>query len=172
MKKFNLQYVALIPLFCVVFVSGCAKEPVEKPMGTETVAEVIEKEQTTQDVVEEVTQETAVPDVELARVHFPFDKFTLTDEARVVLASNAMVMKSAPELNVSIEGHCDTRGSDEYNLSLGERRAQVVKNYLVSLGVSAERLETISYGEEMPVDKTSTETAWALNRRAEFKALN
>jgi peptidoglycan-associated lipoprotein len=83
-----------------------------------------------------------------------------------------VILQTSPDLRVSIEGHCDDRGSDEYNLALGERRARAVRNFLVSLGVSPERMETISYGEEMPVNPKKTETAWAMNRRAEFKQLN
>ena len=86
--------------------------------------------------------------------------------------ANTIILKSSPTLKVSIEGHCDSRGSDEYNLALGERRAHVVKSYLVSLGVASDRLETISYGEELPADSAMTKTAWAMNRRTEFKAIN
>ena len=75
------------------------------------------------------------------------------------------------QVRVSIEGHCDQRGSDEYNLALGERRARAAMEYLVSLGVAPDRLQVISYGEEMPLDSGSSEDAWARNRRDEFKVL-
>jgi len=108
---------------------------------------------------------------DLTRIHFDFDQFTLSPEARQTLAANATIIKAAPGLRVRIEGHCDERGSDEYNLALGERRAQAAKDYLVSLGVPTDRLELISYGEELPLDPASNEAAWAKNRRAEFKAI-
>ncbi|RMF47475.1 MAG: peptidoglycan-associated lipoprotein Pal, partial [Deltaproteobacteria bacterium] len=108
---------------------------------------------------------------QLQRIHFDFDQFTLSPEARDILAANAALLNANPGLKVRIEGHCDERGSDEYNLALGERRAVAARDYLVSLGVAADRLSTISYGEEMPLDAGHDEAAWAKNRRAEFKAV-
>ncbi|OHB25742.1 MAG: peptidoglycan-associated lipoprotein [Desulfuromonadaceae bacterium GWC2_58_13] len=105
----------------------------------------------------------------LNRIFFEFDQFTLTPEARDILAKNAEYMKANTGLRVRIEGHCDERGSDEYNLALGERRASATKNYMVSLGVDSDRLTIISYGEEMPLDPGRSESAWSQNRRAEFK---
>lgn len=108
---------------------------------------------------------------ELKRVHFDFDQFILDDEARAALEQNAAFLQANSSLNVVIEGHCDERGSDEYNLALGERRASAAKQYLVSLGVDEDRLSIISYGEEKPLVDRSSEQAWAENRRAEFKAI-
>lgn len=105
----------------------------------------------------------------LERIFFKFDQYTLTPDARETLAGNARFLQANPELMVKIEGHCDERGSDEYNLALGERRARSVQSYMVSLGVPASRMSIISYGEEIPLDPQSTEDAWAKNRRAEFK---
>jgi peptidoglycan-associated lipoprotein len=82
-----------------------------------------------------------------------------------------MVLKSAPMLKVKIEGHCDERGSDDYNLALGEQRAQATMDYMRSLGVSASQMATVSMGEMAPLDPASNEAAWAKNRRAEFKAM-
>jgi len=107
----------------------------------------------------------------LERVHFDYNQFTLDAPARVTLERNAVFLRNNPALKVVIEGHCDERGSDEYNLALGERRAVAVKNYLVSLGIAADRLRVISYGEEMPLVAEANEEAWAKNRRAEFKAV-
>jgi len=89
--------------------------------------------------------------------------------AKQILQSNADLLTVAPAVKVLIEGHCDERGSDEYNLALGEKRALATKSYLVSLGVAAGRMGVISYGEEMPIDPASTSAAWAQNRRANFK---
>ena len=108
----------------------------------------------------------------MEKIYFDFDQFTLSAEARDTLADNAKYLKMNGGVQVVIEGHCDERGSDEYNLALGESRAIAAKNYLVSLGVSAKRLSVISYGEEKPAVKGSNESAWAKNRRAEFKAVN
>jgi peptidoglycan-associated lipoprotein len=105
----------------------------------------------------------------LERIFFEFDRYTLGDEARATLSRNAAFLKAHPDMKIIVEGHCDERGSDEYNLALGERRARAVQNYLVTLGVSANRVRIISYGEEIPLDRSGTEAAWAKNRRAEFK---
>ena len=173
MKKMNLLHSTIIPLLCIVLIAGCAKEPVVEPIDAEVLNEAVQKEQTSQNVDNaDILDNTTVTDVELERVYFSFDQFTLTNKARRVLDANAIILKSSPTLKVSIEGHCDSRGSDEYNLALGERRAHVVKSYLVSLGVASDRLETISYGEELPADSAMTKTAWAMNRRTEFKAIN
>jgi peptidoglycan-associated lipoprotein len=105
----------------------------------------------------------------LQTVHFEFDKYSLTSETRNVLNANAVWLRNNPGVSVRIEGHCDERGTEEYNQVLGENRAISVKKYLVTLGVAPDRLYTISYGEAMPADPRSNEEAWAKNRRAEFK---
>jgi len=107
----------------------------------------------------------------MGNVYFDFDQFTLSAEARKTLADNAKYLKANSGTQVVVEGHCDERGSDEYNLALGESRALAAKNYLVSMGVSAKQLSVISYGEEKPAVMGSNEEAWAKNRRAEFKAV-
>jgi peptidoglycan-associated lipoprotein len=107
----------------------------------------------------------------LQRIQFAFDQHTLSDQARETLAGNAAWLKANPGARVVIEGHCDERGSDEYNLALGERRALAAQNYLVSLGIAASRLSTISYGEERPLTPGQSEEAWEQNRRAEFKVV-
>lgn len=104
----------------------------------------------------------------LRSINFGYDQATLTEEAKGILAANAQWLNGKSNVNLQIEGHCDSRGSIEYNLSLGERRAQAVKNYMVGLGVSASRLTIISYGEEKPLDTAESESAWAKNRRANF----
>lgn len=101
-------------------------------------------------------------------VYFEYDKSTLLPEVQEMLKENAEWLKDNPDVSAIIEGHCDERGSNEYNIALGDRRAQSVKTFLVDLGVAAERLTPISYGEEKPVDTASTEEAWAKNRRAHF----
>jgi len=99
------------------------------------------------------------------RVFFGFDKYDLTPEARTTLERQAFWLRKYPSATVTIEGHCDERGTREYNLALGERRASAAKDYLIALGVDAGRLSTISYGKERPVAFGSNDEAWAQNRR-------
>lgn len=99
---------------------------------------------------------------------FAYDSYSLGSEARAVLKRNADWLKSNPSATVQIEGHCDERGTTEYNLALGERRANAARDYLVRLGVNSSRVSVISYGEERPSDPGHDESAWARNRRAAF----
>ena len=101
-------------------------------------------------------------------IHFAFDRYDLTDESKGTLQTLATFLNQAAGASMTIEGHADERGTAEYNLALGEKRAQAVKEYLVSLGVSPGRLTTVSFGEERPLDPGHNELAWSLNRRAHF----
>ncbi len=105
----------------------------------------------------------------LQTVYFEFDKYSLTGATRSTLKANAEWLRNNPEVLVRIEGHCDERGTLEYNQVLGENRVISAKKYLVSLGIDPNRLYTISYGESMPANPGHNEEAWAKNRRAEFK---
>jgi len=104
----------------------------------------------------------------LKEIYFNFDRYNLRPDARSTLKANADWLKSHPSVRVEIEGHCDERGTSEYNLALGAKRAQSAKDYLVTLGVSADRLSTISYGEELPACKPKTQECWQRNRRDRF----
>jgi peptidoglycan-associated lipoprotein len=104
----------------------------------------------------------------LKDVYFSFDRYDLEGEARETLKVNADWLKRNPAARIEIEGHCDERGTNEYNLALGAKRAQAAKDYLITLGIATERLSTISYGEEIPVCKESNESCWSQNRRARF----
>lgn len=101
-------------------------------------------------------------------VYFDYDSAILRDDARESLKANAGSLKKLAQLRLQIAGHCDERGTQSYNLALGERRAQAVRDYLAQLGVPADRLITISYGKEKPADAGNDEAAWAKNRRCEF----
>ncbi len=104
----------------------------------------------------------------LADIHFEYDSAGLTEQSRATLERHAVWLQTRRGLRVTIEGHCDQRGTVEYNLALGEQRARAAWDYLVSLGVAADRLRTVSYGKERPLDPGGTEQAYALNRRAHF----
>lgn len=103
-------------------------------------------------------------------VRFGYDSSTIEDEARQNLEYNAQILRQNPGFKVQLEGHCDERGTADYNLALGAKRAQSVKDFLISLGVERGRLDTISYGEEVPLDPEINEAAFARNRRVHFSA--
>lgn len=104
----------------------------------------------------------------LKRVHFEFDEASITSSAKPVLDENAKILKEKTDLKVRVEGHCDERGSTQYNLALSERRAHAAKQYLTDMGVPANRIETVGYGKEQLLDKGNDESAHARNRRAEM----
>ncbi|HDP24624.1 MAG TPA: peptidoglycan-associated lipoprotein Pal [Deltaproteobacteria bacterium] len=162
-------------------VTGCAKKAVAPP-EVEVTPPVVEtpKVTTEMDMAEMVDPEVEarrILDQEMAEfenrdISFEFDKFNLTPEARKILAEKASFLNANPGVNILIEGHCDERGTREYNLALGDRRANSAKDYLVFLGIRPDRISTISYGKERPLDPASNEEAWAKNRRANFVILN
>ena len=128
---------------------------------------------------EETTTGEGLPDIDAERllfspasglemVYFDFDSYTLRPDTREALKRNAEKIRRVPNVVIQIEGHCDERGTQEYNLALGERRALAVREYLIQLGVSGDRMITISYGEEDPMEPGHSEAAWAKNRRCEF----
>ncbi len=108
-------------------------------------------------------------DVPLAMIHFDFDKYNIRSDAEATLQKNASWLKDNQRVNIIIEGNTDEWGTEEYNMALGERRAMAAKSYLTNLGVSGDRLSTISYGESRPLDPAHNDAAWAQNRRDEFK---
>jgi len=107
---------------------------------------------------------------QLQTVYFEYDRFDIRSDQQETLRQNAKVIQAYPDVNIQVQGHCDERGSEEYNLALGDKRARAGKDFLVDLGISPDRLSTISFGEERPVDPGHDETAWAKNRRDEFVA--
>jgi peptidoglycan-associated lipoprotein len=104
----------------------------------------------------------------LADVYFDYDQARLSDQARGILEKHALWMQNHRAAKIQIEGHCDERGTTDYNLALGEQRARAARDYLVNLGVAGDRITTVSYGKERPLDPASNEAAWAKNRRAHF----
>jgi peptidoglycan-associated lipoprotein len=108
----------------------------------------------------------------LEKIYFDFDATTLSEQARTSLANNAERLRKNSTVTVRIEGHCDERGSDEYNLALGEKRAKTAMHYLVTMGIPAKRLSVLSYGKEKPADSGHDEAAWSKNRRDEFVVMS
>ena len=164
MQKKKWYFLALLFVIPVMLISvSCQKKVVDAT--PEPVAE--QKEEVV------VTKEEAVvykaPDVVMQEdIYFDFDKSTLTAAAQDNLLRKAEWLRENSDATVTIEGHCDERGTNEYNLALGDRRAESAKAFLVDLGIDPSRLTTISYGEERPVDPRNMEEAWAKNRRDHF----
>ncbi|MBI3576282.1 MAG: peptidoglycan-associated lipoprotein Pal [Gammaproteobacteria bacterium] len=167
MKKIGLWAVML----CAVVLVGCAgtvrKEPPpveDRSAGTET--------QGVGDKAAADAQALAARQAELlakTRVHFAFDSSAIDDEARAIIEAHASYLAANPQIRLALEGHCDERGTREYNLALGERRAQAVEKLMRALGVGGNRVTTVSYGEEKPLDVEHNESAWRQNRRVEIQ---
>ena len=104
----------------------------------------------------------------LQSIHFAYDAFTLDSATKTTLKSNAQILKDKTSLKIQVEGHCDNRGGIQYNVALGEKRANSVKKFLVAQGISADRITTVSFGKEKPIAQGETEEAYAQNRRANF----
>lgn len=170
MKQSKLLSLALI-LGLVLLLSACSKKPVmvAEPAPTPVVSEVPAASAPTAPAADTSSATmTTLTGSQLETVYFEYDAHVLSPVARQTLERNAELLRKEAGLAVIVEGHCDERGSDEYNLALGELRATTVKGYLVTLGVAAERLKTLSYGEERPAVPGTEEAAWAKNRRAAF----
>ncbi|MCB2013640.1 MAG: peptidoglycan-associated lipoprotein Pal [Sphingobium sp.] len=149
----------------VIALSACAKkEPVAPPPPPPETAQPVTAPEPTGPV--KGSQEDFLASVSSDRVFFDTDKYDIDMEDQSVLRSQAQWLGANPGVSVTIEGHCDERGTRDYNLALGERRANAAKNYLASLGVDPSRITTISYGKERPAAMGSDEQAWAQNRRA------
>jgi peptidoglycan-associated lipoprotein len=144
--------------------------PAKPPAPPEPVKEpsLVPPEPVKEDTMSSRSLDDLNRDSPLQPVFFDYDSGEVSAEGQQALNANAEVMKKYPSWVVTIEGHCDERGTAEYNLALGERRAVAARTYLVSLGIPADRLKTVSYGKEFPFDPAHTEGAWAKNRRAHF----
>jgi len=190
-KWIILAMVLIVP--AMLFTVSCAKKTVSmEPSTTETAttdtsqtdmdkqAEMdrqkqLEEERLAAERAEKLKAEAMERDVMMSKnrflnenVYFAFDDSSLDYQAQELLKQKAVWMRDNPDTNVVIEGHCDERGTNAYNLALGDRRAESVKSFMVNLGISSVRMTTISYGEERPVDLGHNEEAWAKNRRAAF----
>jgi peptidoglycan-associated lipoprotein len=175
-------------LVLAVVVSGCAKkppvprvtpapspsttvpEPPAPPAPPEPVTEntIVPPEPITSDELSTRSLDDLNRDSPLQPVFFAYDSAEISTDAQTSLSTNADLLKKYPGWKISIEGHCDERGTPEYNLALGERRALAAMEYLVSIGIAPDRLRTVSYGKEFPFDPGHDESAWSKNRRAHF----
>jgi len=175
--------VLLVLAVCVVACSGGSApvapppEPTPEPTPAaptdvveEEISDPVTETLSTEDVERELPEDLMILNQRgyLEDVFFDTDRFDLSPEARGVLAKNAAWLQQYPTVMILLEGHCDERNTREYNLALGERRANSVRDYLMSLGISGSRVRTISYGEEKPFAIGSGEEAWRLNRRTHF----
>lgn len=191
-KWIVLALVLIVP--AMLFTVSCAKKTVStEPSTTDTAADdaarqaelekqaeldrqkQLEEERLAAERAERLKAEAVERDLMMAKnrflnenIYFDFDKSVLSYQAQELLKEKAMWMRANPDASVVIEGHCDERGTNAYNLALGERRAESAKTFMVNLGISGARMTTISYGEERPVDMANNEEAWAKNRRATF----
>jgi peptidoglycan-associated lipoprotein len=176
----GLALLLVIPV--LMFAASCAKKPVvSEPavtLGAEEEAEAkrLAAEEEARALEVERLREQTRERKELAErerflnedIHFEFDRSSLLPEAKKILRRKAKWLRAHHDVSVIVEGHCDERGTSEYNMALGDRRARRAKSFLVDLGIARERLTTISYGEERPLDPRHNKVSWAKNRRAHF----
>ena len=187
MKRDSKVLIVLVMLLTVV-VGACAKKkpPVARPMPPPAAMDTPTTPAPPPEPPKPVAEPVVVPpmppedtigskslddlnrDSPLRPMYFELDSSDVSGDGQKVLQANAAVLKRYPTMQVTIEGHCDERGTAEYNLALGERRALAAKNYLVSLGIPADRIKTVSYGKEFPFDPGHDDGAWSKNRRAHF----
>jgi len=178
-KQVWLAMLMVVILPFMLFTVSCAKKAVETapettPAPTTSApdaadeearrARMLEEERLRAEAAAEAAREAFVNE----NIPFEFDSSAIVPQAQQILNAKAAYMRANPDLAVTIEGHCDERGTDAYNMALGERRAESAKTFLMNLGISAGRIDTISYGEEKPLDPAQNEAAWAKNRRAQF----
>lgn len=169
MKKLGVLGLIVLSL-CLLVAGGCAKKAASTPAGTSAAGAGTGAGSGQGSLTDAELQRRAIDKIGADRIYFAFDKSDLTEQSRQTLAEKADMLKNFPALALLVEGHCDERGTNEYNMALGERRARAAYDYLVLMGIDAGRLTIISYGEEYPAVPGSTEEAWAKNRRCEFKA--
>lgn len=177
MKKSRISVIVLMVVLavCFLWMTGCAKKAVQQGETAPQPAAAVKAEPAKPAAQPEaVAKETkaavaeAPAELTIADIYFDFDKSVLRAKDREVLKGHAATLMKNKNYTVVVEGNCDERGTTEYNLALGERRANEAAKYLISLGVEKERIKTISYGKERPVDPGHNEDAWAKNRRDHF----
>ena len=169
MTRSKILILAMLVLMLSLTGFGCAKKAGGPGDGSGTSWEDQERARLEQERA--LREKMGQAANELAQmIHFAFNSSNLTAESRQVLTRKAEIMRQYPQIKVIVEGNCDQRGTAEYNLALGERRAQAAAQYLSNLGIPADRLSTVSYGKERPLDPGHSEAAYSKNRRDEFRA--
>jgi peptidoglycan-associated lipoprotein len=163
----NLLTLLATAALAAVMVVGCAKKPKVEPMTQTTTTETKPAEKPAENPTTGTPVESE-PSSKFMAIYFDFDRYNLRDDAKADLKKNVDVMNQEQDLKITVEGHCDERGTVEYNLALGERRAKSARDYMVSMGIKADRVSTISYGKERPKAFGHDEDAWAKNRRDDF----
>ncbi len=178
MRKKQWIFLALVLVIpAMLFTVSCQKQVVETEEPTEEV--VVQEEVVVEEQPAEVTSDASLNADEAAlmaarnmflneHIYFAFDKYNLDDVAQEVLMRKADFLRANADIYITIEGHCDERGTNEYNLALGDRRAESAKSFLVDMGIEAYRVSTVSYGEERPLCTEQSEECWAKNRRDQF----
>jgi peptidoglycan-associated lipoprotein len=169
-SRHRIQLTIVLLSMCVLL-AGCTR-PIVKPGGPSAVLHpggIAPGMQPSGPIGE---QEMQAIQATLRPVYFNYDQYTLSPEAQEALRYNAEILKRTPNLPIVAEGHCDERGTSEYNLALGDRRARSSVEFLAGLGVPAERLSSVSYGSELPVDPGHNEAAWSKNRRVYLRVSN
>jgi peptidoglycan-associated lipoprotein len=159
-SAFIRRFVLLVAVTTLIAGSGCAKKAKEDESSVPNAASA--------DDNSGLGNSDSGNAMGLQTVHFPYDSFTLDSEGKAMLKANAGIISSHATIKIQVEGHCDQRGGIQYNIALGEKRANAVKKYLEDAGVSADRITTISFGKEKPIDPAETDEAYAKNRRANF----
>jgi len=148
--------------------SAGARTPSKASASSVRQAQMQSQSRSSLDALRRGQSTATAPGSALKEIYFDFDRYDLSSDARTTLKASGEWLRSNPSIRVEIEGHCDERGTSEYNLALGAKRAQAAKDYLVSLGVAPDRLSTISYGEEIPLCREHDESCWSKNRRDRF----
>jgi peptidoglycan-associated lipoprotein len=173
-KKLCVLLVVLFVVPGLLFTACCAKKAV-KSEASLTADDEASRQREAEAARQRAMEEERLNAEKMARnmfvnedVYFEFDRYNLLPAAQAVLKKKAAWLRNNPDVSVSIEGHCDERGTNEYNIALGDRRAESAKAFLIDLGISGSRLQTVSYGEERPLDPGHNEEAWVKNRRAHF----
>jgi len=170
----------LLPVLAAMFALGaCSKKPqpasappvAAAPAANDDAARREAEERARREAEERARREAAAraQSILASAVFFDYDSFSIREDSRQMLDAKLPILRADPAISLVIAGHADERGSTEYNLALGMRRANATRDYLTSYGIDARRLEVISYGEEQPLDPGQNEAAWARNRRAEFQ---
>ncbi len=168
-KRFWIGLALVLVIPGLMFAASCAKKKIEcGPAWAPAVEEEAEPKLPPKVVEEQPPRVAAIEEFPKEDIYFEFDRSSLLPEARDNLRAKAKWLIAHPDVSAIIEGHCDERGTNEYNMALGDRRAGSAETFLVDLGVAASRLKTISYGEEKPFDPSHDEEAWAKNRRVHF----